>query len=692
MKKLSLFIISALLLFTVSAQVQVSENFSDYPLGGKIAEEAQAIDRWYWNTWDYDSVGKSQDGEIAELIAGNKCGKFIFGNNQTLKIGEGWSVNYSSLSFKIFVPAGKDASLNLYSSWNQWDPDQNELALQLAFATDLSNTPVYTPGVGKIYGGATGYTTFNFAHDTWLRVRIFFNFESDICKIFLNDNLIHSYQFSLGIDGQGCDKYVEILNILPSTSEELSAFYMDDIVYEIVDAAPNISVSPSSISEQISSGSTSSITKPITLTNSGDGSSEYNTWVKYDFDPIPGTQNFTFSHLVGDPTYAYGPPEEFQVELGVRFSGKQLCDKIGTYVTKISYFLPAPAVVPSFTFRIYAPNTTLETGEKLLEFTKNGGILPYAWNEVTLPQPFLIDKTELWFTVQFLHSATYPGIAFDTIPAEPFTNYLREPGDEWRDLHIGHLAIKMVAQGTPIPNACWCTTEGDYFGEVLGEKTATFDAKIDPTGLNTGDYSANLCIATNDNVNGPVFSIPVSLKIAGTFVKVDDIINVPTAANTGIPLPLTGTVVPDNATNQQITWSLVYAGTTFAEIVDGELYTAAPGTAVVKATIEDGWGEGIPFSKNFDIIVSNVGIETIDNDGITVSPNPTTGQLRIESNKGINPLAIEIFDIMGKKISPHHFITSSSHHFINITAFPAGVYFLKITTEIGVVTKKVIKN
>ena len=82
---------------------------------------------------------------------------------------------------------------------------------------------------------------------------------------------------------------------------------------------------------------------------------------------------------------------------------------------------------------------------------------------------------------------------------------------------------------------------------------------------------------------------------------------------------------------------------------------------------------------------------------VSVYPNPTAGELTI-NNEQLIINNIEIFDIYGKKLSSHHLITSSSNHLItsssnhlNISHLAAGVYFVKISTEAGIITKKVIK-
>ena len=101
---------------------------------------------------------------------------------------------------------------------------------------------------------------------------------------------------------------------------------------------------------------------------------------------------------------------------------------------------------------------------------------------------------------------------------------------------------------------------------------------------------------------------------AADFISVTNIINVPTSTTVTIPLTLTGTVVPDNATNKTIVWSITDAGTTGATLSSGNvLNTTAIGTVIVKATITNGTGIGVDFAKEFIIAVNPAGfIPVID--------------------------------------------------------------------------------
>ena len=77
-------------------------------------------------------------------------------------------------------------------------------------------------------------------------------------------------------------------------------------------------------------------------------------------------------------------------------------------------------------------------------------------------------------------------------------------------------------------------------------------------------------------------------------------------------------------------------------------------------------------------------------ENITLVPNPTTGELRI-TNYELRIEDIEIFDVYGKKLLSNHLIPTSSNHLINIFHLQAGIYFVRIQTETGIITKKIIK-
>lgn len=80
--------------------------------------------------------------------------------------------------------------------------------------------------------------------------------------------------------------------------------------------------------------------------------------------------------------------------------------------------------------------------------------------------------------------------------------------------------------------------------------------------------------------------------------------------------------------------------------------------------------------------VSEIDLENI----ISLYPNPTSDSFSIKSNSNIN--SIEILDITGKKIKT--FINSSNK--FDVEDLVSGVYFVRIKTDKGTVTKKLIKE
>jgi len=92
-------------------------------------------------------------------------------------------------------------------------------------------------------------------------------------------------------------------------------------------------------------------------------------------------------------------------------------------------------------------------------------------------------------------------------------------------------------------------------------------------------------------------------------------------------------------------------------------------------------------------------IETIEKANITIYPNPTTGELKIENGK-LKIENVEIYDVFGRKapLSPPK---GGKRSFpfgegwdgaFDISHLPSGVYFVKITTDNGIVTKKIVKQ
>jgi hypothetical protein len=83
-------------------------------------------------------------------------------------------------------------------------------------------------------------------------------------------------------------------------------------------------------------------------------------------------------------------------------------------------------------------------------------------------------------------------------------------------------------------------------------------------------------------------------------------------------------------------------------------------------------------------------IASIDVENIKIYPNPTTGELTVTNYK-LRITNIEIFDISGKMQKTER-KKQNTEWSLDVSDLTAGVYFIKIETEKGTITKKFVKN
>jgi hypothetical protein len=105
----------------------------------------------------------------------------------------------------------------------------------------------------------------------------------------------------------------------------------------------------------------------------------------------------------------------------------------------------------------------------------------------------------------------------------------------------------------------------------------------------------------------------------------------------------------------------------------------------VIATNDDGSGD----QNRWELVETTGLIDRKENTVQLLYPNPTTGQLNI-NNEQLIIANIEIVDIIGKSVylSTSPFAHSST---VDISYLPAGIYWVKIRTQTGIVTQKISK-
>jgi hypothetical protein len=129
-------------------------------------------------------------------------------------------------------------------------------------------------------------------------------------------------------------------------------------------------------------------------------------------------------------------------------------------------------------------------------------------------------------------------------------------------------------------------------------------------------------------------------------------------------------------------------------------------SATVAATPVDGYyfvnwtKDGVEVSPNSTFTILPKGdVELVANfrnldikeiaTAVSIFPNPTTGELRI-TNYELRIENIAVFDVYGRKLIEQK-AESRKQNEIDISNLQTGVYFIKIITEKGIITKKIIK-
>jgi hypothetical protein len=240
---------------------------------------------------------------------------------------------------------------------------------------------------------------------------------------------------------------------------------------------------------------------------------------------------------------------------------------------------------------------------------------------------------------------------------------------------------------------------------VAWTSSNTAIATVNPTTGIVHAVAAGKATITAKTING--YSATCAVTVT---VPVEEIIIDP--ATCTIPLKgakvLKATVYPADATNKTLTWTssdptiatVNTSGTVTAKSINGDVTITATNTASgISGTCIVTVGTGK--------IANADDVETQLIASVQIYPNPTDGQLTISlpnpsEGGAYEAWSIEIYDAVGRSVNIAHPTLRILPSFggggggrlggLDISHLPAGIYFIRITTENGIVTRKVVKQ
>jgi plastocyanin len=229
---------------------------------------------------------------------------------------------------------------------------------------------------------------------------------------------------------------------------------------------------------------------------------------------------------------------------------------------------------------------------------------------------------------------------------------------------------------TAVSNASWCT----------------------PTPSGTGDGTITANYLSNPTVTQRVASITVT--VSGLSPQVV------TVTQDGEPRQLAVTPSNQNVTMPAGTTDFtVTSNTDWVAVSNSTWCTVTPsgtGSGTLTATYTDN-ASGPPRVANITVTVTGLSpqLVTVSQDGTTgisenttntlhVFPNPTTGQLNVISGESAGKLDdLTVMDITGRTIYSN-LVRSGQQYAIDLSSYPGGYYFVRVSSDTGTLTRKVI--
>jgi endo-1,4-beta-xylanase len=181
----------------------------------------------------------------------------------------------------------------------------------------------------------------------------------------------------------------------------------------------------------------------------------------------------------------------------------------------------------------------------------------------------------------------------------------------------------------------WTVKEADTTGV---SNAGIVNNKFTPAAAGTLTLTATIA---NGTAQGTPFAKDFTIRISqkGAFVPVADITGVPDSGFVSAPVSLGGaTVVPDNANNKTIVWSVKTEGAGVTSITGNSFTPSAAGSLTLTATIANGKTESENYTQDFTIAISEegtfvavTGITGVPGEGVVGSPVSLAGATVVPS-------------------------------------------------------------
>ena len=583
--------------------VIINDDFESYPLGGKIAQSAQAQGIDWWTTWT-NHPGGNEDGVIAEA-GGTQCG-YISGSNDNVLLLGGQEAGTYDLEFALYCDEGKYGYFNILHEFNG---SGSTWAMQayLNATNNGQSTTTYAPGHGTVHAGANSNADIPAVVNEWMFIRIRVNCDEDVAQLYYRsattypeEQLIVEWQWSLDSFGEHTvGPKMDAMDFYAPHST-LGCYYLDNFVYTRIGevTAAHLTFDTTEINETIAEDDATSVN--INISNAeGTSIGRWTGWIDFgtttvttgnhqlNYDAEPGTSSQLVGLNVDDPTL---------IEVGAMFPGSAYAGAaMGTRIVSAQYVFFTNSETgtigiegnTSVTFRIYTQGMFGQPGEVLAEKTiPYNQIVADDWTVATFDTPVDLTGYNVWVTVEYTQAVSGYAMSFDGgTPAEHGDYYRTNGGgafgkcSEVFSTVYGNFHIRMNTQGTPV-SATWANLSKPEGQMAIGGSDFV-TVNLNSIGLSEGDVKeANIIFITNDP-DTPTVIVPLTLTVGheGIAETAESAFNV-------YPNPTTGMVTVEG---ENINAIAIYtsAGQLVSVVRDNKVDMSSFGTGVYFFNIID---------------------------------------------------------------------------------------------------------
>ena len=521
-------------------QVLIDDDFEAYPLGGKIAQSAQAIGNDWWTTWT-NAPGGNEDGVIAEA-GGTQCGYISGANDNVLLLGGQESGAYD-LEFAIYCEEGKYGYFNILHEFNG---SGSTWAMQayLNATNDGNSSTTYAPGHGTVHAGANGNGDIPAVVNEWMFIRVHVDCDADVAELFYRSETtqveeisVVSWQWSLDSFGENTvGRKMDAMDFFAPHST-LGCYYLDNFRFTRIgqETHSTLEFNIDEIESYLEEDDADSY--DITISNeNGTSIGDWTAWIDFGMSTVTtGNGQINWDSEIGETSSLVGLniDEPTLIEVGAIFAGQAYAGSaMGTKIVSAQYVVftdsnGSTGIEPNtpLTLRVYGQGMYGQPGEVLAE-----KVIPYnsivadEWTVATFDTPVDLTGYNVWVTAEFTQSGEGYAMSFDGGTNSGYGDYYRTNGGgafhrcaETFSTDYGNFHIRINTTGTPVA-ANWANLSKPEGSIAIGD-TDMVTVNVNSIGLSAGDeYSANIMFITNDPEN-PEVIIPLTLHVGEASVS-----------------------------------------------------------------------------------------------------------------------------------------------------------------------------